>query len=54
MTRRDRDLKRIMQNIADDTRAHLLAIERTGSGHRCATFLSSTGTVVNVIAPWSP
>ena len=53
MSKRDRDLKRLLTIIADRANARL-QIRRTGSGHQKATFLKAAGTSFNVIAPSTP
>ena len=54
MTKRERELRHLLQHIADQAQAKLLQIRCTGSGHQRATLEKADGTVVNIIAPWSP
>ena len=50
MTKRERDLHRLLQHIADQANARLLQIRCTGSGHQRATFARNDGNTVHLIA----
>ena len=54
MTRRQRDLHRLLQHVADRANAKILRVKCTGSGHQRATLVRSDGNIVHLIAASSP
>ena len=54
MIRRDRDLKRLLQHLADQANARLVEVGHTNGGHRRAVFQGTGGTTVTVFAARSP